>query len=455
MSGLNAALNIATQALLVDQAALATTTNNIANASTPGYSREVVELASTASSDGSGKVTGSGVTLVRTQAVRDEVLQLRILDLTQQQAKGQATLNAAQQLEALVSDPDQSLANAFEGFFDAVNQLSTAPTDGTLRQNVLTAAATISDRFNSLSRNVSDVQKNLNEGVASSVMQINQLLPRIAKLNGEVDKSEQLGKDAGAIEDQRDDLIKQLAGQIQIQSFRNEAGEMLTLPDGTPLVNGSHYDALATTTDADCVVRVLAGGRDITDSVAGGALGGTLAARDNLLPNTTTALDSLAASFSSAVNAANAGGFDSSGAAGGPIFNSVSGAGAARNIAVIAADASKIAASSDGSAGSAGNLGKLLSVRDSNLAGSSLTPIGAYSAFTAEVGSVTANAQTDTSGATAALQQAEDQRGSVSGVSLDEEAVNMIRYQRAFEASARVLSTIDQLTSTIIQLGAQ
>ena len=127
MGSLSSSMWIATGALDVDQGALDVTTNNIANANTPGYSREVVNLSEGSPVEVGNLTYGTGVNLDQIQSVRDQVLSLQIAEQTTQQSGAQTQLNSLQQVEALFSDPTQGIGNDLSNFFNSISQLSPIP----------------------------------------------------------------------------------------------------------------------------------------------------------------------------------------------------------------------------------------------------------------------------------------------------------------------------------------
>jgi flagellar hook-associated protein 1 FlgK len=154
------------------------------------------------------------------------------------------------------------------------------------------------------------------------------------------------------------------------------------------------------------------------------------------------------------LNAANAQGFDLNGNAGGNLFTPppANGVGAAGTLSVAITDPALIAASSDGSTGSNGNLSTLAAVATTPLANGQ-TPIGSYSSIVFKIGNDTSSASADSDASNLILQQLQNQRGSISGVSTDEEAANLIQFQTAYQAAARVVSTIDSLLADAVNLG--
>jgi flagellar hook-associated protein 1 FlgK len=263
-----------------------------------------------------------------------------------------------------------------------------------------------------------------------------------------------LGQDPGATQDQRDELIRQLSGLVNISVTQTEHGLTLTTANGIPLVVASQSFALRASTSSGGVQDVLsADGQDITSQIQGGQLAGTLKVRDQVIPQLLSQLNDLASQFTATFNAQHQAGTDLSGNAGQNFFTPLSSlADAAANFSVALTDPALIAASSDGSAGSNGNLVQLIGLRDQALpAGAS--PIDMYSNLVLQAGNFGADAQAQVNASSLSLQQLTDQRSAVSGVSLDEETTNMIRYQRAYEAAARVVTTVDSMLQSLMNIG--
>src|SRR5262249_24372103 len=155
------------------------------------------------------------------------------------------------------------------------------------------------------------------------------------------------------------------------------------------------------------------------------------------------------------MNTAHQGGTDLNGNPGGNLFTpQATVAGAAANFEVAISDPTLSAASSDGSAGSNGNLTAMLAIRDQQLP-SGAKPLDAYSNLVLSVGNYGANAQAAVTAGDLSLRQLTDQRSAVSGVSLDEETTNMIQFQRAYQAAARIVTTVDSMMQTLLAMGVQ
>jgi flagellar hook-associated protein 1 len=452
MGSLSSSLWIATGALDVDQGAIDVTTNNIANQNTPGYSREVVDL-----SEGSpvevGQLTyGTGVNLDQVQSVRDQVLTLQIAEQTTQQSGAQTQLNSLQQVQALFSSSSQGIGADLSSFFNSISQLSTNPTDLSQRSAVITDAQNLATDFNQAATTLTQNQASLNQSVSSTVDQINSLTQQIAQINAQVGQLQQLGKDPGALEDQENQLINQLSQLTNVSETQTQEGLTLTTGNGTALVVGNQSYALQVQTGTDGMQDVFANGQDITSTIQGGTLGGTIQVRDQDIPGLMNQLNTLASQFADAINSAQAQGYDLNGNPGQALF-SYNAAGAASSLALTTTNPDAIAASSDGTAGSNGNIANLMAV-ETNPLPSGESPTDSYASIVAQSGNLASEAQATVTATTTSLNQLNDQLGSISGVSINEETANLLNYQNAFAAAARVVSTVDSLTTDVLNMGA-
>lgn len=454
MSGLNTSLMIAVQSLMAQQGALDATSNNIANVNTPGYSRVIPIFEEAVQPQSGTDSVGNGVILAGFQSVRDQVLEFRIDQMTQQSSGAQAQLNSLQQIQTYFNNTGNDIATEMSAFFSAVSELQTNPSNSSLRQAMLSAGQNLANAFHTTSNGITQAQVGLNQQITSDVSQINQLTQQISKLNVQLSQMKATGQDGGTVQDQMDQAISKLSQLTDVSVTQTESGLTLTTGGGAALVSGGQSFPLQTSTAADGSTHVLdSTGKDITTSIQNGDLGGALQLQQNILPGMLNQLDTLASQFATAFNTANQAGFDANGNAGQAFFNvPATVSGAAANISMAITDPALIAASSDGAAGGGGNLGNLLGVQNGKLPlGSS--PVDAYSNLVFKVGNATATAQAEVTGTNATLVQLKDQRSAISGVSIDEESTNLIRYQQAYEAAARIISTIDQLNSVILNMG--
>src|SRR3984957_15545130 len=454
MSGLFGTLSIALSSLGVSQDEMATTSNNVANANTPGYSREVSDVAAGDPIEQGSLSVGTGVILQKIESLRDPILEIQLNQSTQQNSQLNTTLAQLQTLQTQFASSTSGLGADISDFFNSLEQLAPNPTNLELRQSVLTAAGNLATDFNTAANTLQTQRSNVDLNVVQSVGEVNALTAQIASLNQQISSLQNAGKDPSTLVDSQTNLIRQLSALVGVSVIPTDQGISVALSNGTTLVSGSQSFSLTTQLGSDDVQHILSGSQDITSSFTGGSVPGLIQIRDQEIPALGSDLDQLAAGLANGLNTANAAGFDLNGNAGTNLFvpPPVGGVGAAASLAVAFTDPSLLAASSDGTSGSNGNLAVLSAVGTPPLANGE-TPINSYSSIVFQVGDATSNTSADADSSGLILQQLQDQRGSVSGVSLDEEASNLIQYQTAYQAAARVVSTVNALLSDAVNLG--
>lgn len=463
MGTLTALLNLSQNALLASQAAIDITSNNVANANTPGYTEEVatwrendsVKLSPTSSA-------GQGAT-VSVTSQRDPVLNQRVQQQTQlvssSSAEG-AALTSLQSIFGITSSSTSAVSTAIgadmNALFGSFNALEASPSDSSVRQGVLSAAQTLASDYNSASSQIAQQTSALNQQVTGVVSEVNSLTSSIAALNLQIESTSPTA-DAGTLEDQRQQDLTQLSQYIGFDQTKTENnGLTLTTANGAPLVSEGKAFALGTTVVGGNVNVVSAAGQDITSGLTGGSLGGILQARDQDLPQVSSALSSLIDGIVDAVNNQNEQGLDAYGATGGPIFGFYeSGNNTGITLGVCTTDPNAIAAAGAGE-GSSGNTN---ATALSGLANAALvngqTSAEYYSSFLTQLGGTVSRVADDNTTQQASLTQLTTQQGSESSVSLDQEAANLTLYERSYDAAAKVFTIVDQLMASALNLGEE
>lgn len=451
MVGLNSALSIATEALGAQTAGLEVTNNNIANVNTTGYSRQIVTLSAKATVE-NGTTVDQGVSYDGFTSVRDTILQLAINAATSEQGSLTAQSTLLNQVNTAFSSTTSGIGASLSTLFSDLSSLSTTPTDSSARQTVVGDANQLVDAFHQGAAALSSASASANAQVISAVSQINQLSQQIAQLNQQIDAESNAAEDGGSLEDQRDALTTQLAQLVGVSSVQTGGAPTLTTSNGSPLVIGDTSEPLQISTGANGVAHVLdSEGNDITSQLTGGTLGGAITTRDTTLTALSSQLDTLASQFATAMNNAQAQGYDLNGNSGTAMFTLPTSGSAAAGISVALTSGSEIALSSDGSTGSSGNLNALLGVQSSDLPSGS-NPSDSYASLVGNVGLAGSQVSSSLTAVTSSLQQLTTQQSSESGVSVDEETTNLLRYQQAYTAAARVISTINDIYSTLMNI---
>lgn len=462
MGTLNSALSLAQQALLASQTALNITANNVANQNTPGYTREVATWTENDSVTIGNTTLGMGATVGTPVSQRDRVLEQRVQQQIQVQSQSQSledALNQVQDIFGLSSTSDSAsstaLGTALNNFYNALSSLTANPSDTPTRQKVISAATNLVGAFNQAANQMSAVSSDLDKQVSDDVGTVNGLLSTIATLNQKI-SSTSPDSDAGALEDQRQEAIDQLSQYIGLDQITNEDNQItLTTTNGAVLVSGAQAFSMSTSVVSG-KTEIMAGDppADVTSGLTGGSIGGTLEARDQLLPQYQSALDELAYDVATQVNQVNAQGLDGYGNPGQAIFSLPgSAAGAAATIGMATTDPQSIAAAAAGEGTTGTGNAQLLAglANDANVSGS--TPLDFLTNLLGQIGNAAASAASDNTTQQATLTQLTSQRDSVSAVSLDEEASNLTQYQRAYEAAAKIFSITDQMMADALNLG--
>jgi flagellar hook-associated protein 1 FlgK len=468
MGSLSGLFDMSRGALAADQAALNATANNVANQNTAGYTRQVASFSSgdTVTLSGLGGANGvrniSGPSVTTTSA-RDRVLEQRVQQQMQLQSSTSAQSGALAQIQDVFNVSGGSttagstqIGTALDTFFSSLTALAGDPAGAATQQGVLSAAQNLASQFNSASTQLAQVGSSLNGDLSTSVTAVNSLTKTIAGLNRQIAEVSP-NADAGPLEDQRQLAIEQLSQYVGLDQIRTENnGIALTTQGGAVLVSGATASALTATTTGGTTRIFDSSGTDVSAGIQGGSIGGQLTAQNLDLPAVTSALDALAYRVATAVNAQNQAGTTTTGAAGGAIFSvPATAAGAAATISVIPTSAGAIASAGTGE-GESGNgnataLANLALTTDAT----GTTISGSLGVMLAQVGSSASSLSEQNTTQQATLTQLTTQRDSTSAVSLDTEAANLSQYQKSYQAAAQLLTVLDSLMATAINLGTQ
>jgi flagellar hook-associated protein 1 FlgK len=278
------------------------------------------------------------------------------------------------------------------------------------------------------------------------------LTAQIATLNGQIAKASGLGQDTNALQDQRGQLLNQLSNLIGIDTISADNGSVtVTTGNGAALVVSTQSTQLTTTVGSDGVNHIFSATQDITSAISGGQLAGLIDARDNGIPGIQQQLDSMTQAFVTAFNTQHQAGYDLNGAAGGNFFTIGDSSRPAATISVAITDPAKIAASSNATSENNSNALALAGLQNQAIS-SGQSVMDLYTGAVSTLGNEVSTATNEQSAGQLVLTQIQNQRSSYSGVNLDEESVNLSRFQQAYQAAAQVLSVINQLTGTTIDM---
>lgn len=285
MSSLFGTLSIALSGLSVSQQEMESTSNNVANANTTGYTREVAETVPGDPIEIGALSVGTGVVLEKIESLRDPMLQIQINQATQQNSSLNSSLTQLQQIQTQFASSSSGIGADISNFFNSLQQLSPDPSSLTLRQAVLTAASNLATDFNSASESLQAQRDSIDQNVVQSVAQVNSLTSQIASVEQQISNIRSIDQNPGTLVDQQNSLIQQLSGLVDVQVIPTDQGITLATSNGTTLVSGTQSYALTTEAGNDGVQHILDGQKDITSSLTGGSLAGLIQIRDQEIPS--------------------------------------------------------------------------------------------------------------------------------------------------------------------------
>lgn len=464
-------IEIARRSFRVQTAAMNVAGQNIANVNTEGYTRRRIGLQADSVANrglhtqlGPGSITSAGVSVQTFERLRDGLLvsagweARSLLGSTDEE---QRILSA---LEGLYAAGDKgSLEKVVGEFWNAWSDLADNPTDEGVRLAVRSAGENLSLTLNRLSSGTRELAGQTHEALVGGVSDINKKIDEIARLNATIEQSRMRGSPDLAAEDKRDLLIKDLAMYAPLRVQQEDRGGFTITINGMAVVQGdkTQHLSLKNSGSGPVVEFGTTGVAFQTDPGQNdGRLGAWLRTLNTTLPETTSKLDELAKALVEGVNALHANPLDDEGNPLGSVgidFFEQSGvtASSIRLSDAIRTDASQIAPVTAfyDTGGQLINMASAIAdLRSSNLGSLSTTSESYTIDLVSGIGQKIHQASTRAAGQSAVVDHLDAMANGVSAVSIDEELTNLIKYQQAYAAAARVLSTTQTLMDTLLEL---
>lgn len=529
--------------LIASQRALATTSHNIANANTPGYTRQRTEITSNlpffAGGPGRSMYVGTGVHVQSITRVYDDFLTQQIRSHGSNVGQSETMSAWIDQLDGILGDSDTGLAPALKQFFASAQDVANSPASLPARQALLGRAGTLAARFQELDGQMDALREGVNQSLSNTVGEINKLAESIAKVNGAIALSRGNGGASPDLLDQRDQLVADLARRVPVSTVAQDDGALsVFVGKGQTLVLGGNANVLETVRSAGdprtLDIRFEGTSASINGFLNGGEVGGLLAFQNQVLDPAQQKLGLMAVGLAEAFNAQHALGLDLDGDPGGDFFAPIApkvaanaantgsgtltatianvgdlqpsdyelsydganyslrrladdkvvatGAGpfaadgmnvaiggapaagdrfvikptrnGAGDLKVLVTDPREFAAAdAAGGVGNNGNALKLAGLQTGRtLLNGSSSLHDVQGQMVAEVGTQGSGARSTLRAQQALLEQATEARDGMSGVNLDEEAANLMKYQQSYEAAAKVIQIGDSLVQTLLSV---
>jgi len=451
------------------QIALNTTSQNIANVMTPGYTRQGTLLVSQRATQTGQVAPGDGVKVPSLIRFSDSYKSLQMWQAASERSQRAIPQPYLTQLEQVMGDDTSSINSGLDGFFGALNAASVEPTSMPLRQQVITSAQALAQRFNGLNQVLSNQQTSISQQRTSTVDQINTVSTAVAGLNHDIAIAQATGTNPSALVDARDQKIDELASLVAVQVVDQPDGSRsVSLRDGQPLVMGGTASTLSLETNPDGSQTLKLAFANESFTITSKRLGGQLGGlddyeRDVLLPLRQSVTD-MASAVADKVNTQLAAGYTLAGASpapappNGPLFQFDS-AGSTGVLSVLdGVLAADLAFSNDATKpGNSDNLLALIAIKGQPITVGSLGSVLVGDANTQLIGQVAMQSQQNQASLATAetvRNQAEESWKSTSGVNKDEEAVSLMQYQQMYQANLKVIAVANELFDSTLAMMA-
>lgn len=453
MSGINA-LNIAKNSLLSHQTAINITGTNIANVNTPGYSRQRAVFSTLIQS----------VEIASIKRIYDQFLGVQLNEQANGLGDSEARRDALGRIEMTFNETDGGGINELMNkFWGAWENLSANPSGQAERQALVSVSQSLTSMFRSYSNELLSAQADANTRIHGLAHQVNEYLSNIADINSKIIRAEADDTGLNTLKDKRANLLLALAESVDFHSIKGSNDSIsVFLSNGMPLVEGGRTWRLDVVTGNHAsdpsfydIVFKDDPGVVINDVITKGRLAASLDVRDTTIADYMGSLDELAVAIVEKINTQHKLGYDMSQNLGEDFFVFYTGAEEAKYMKVsadIIADINKIAAAETVN-GDGGNAVSMSIIKDElTMSGNTSTFSSYYSSLVARVGQDVADVNRSFDHHTNLMTQLTNRREGISGVSIDEEMMNLIKYQAGYNASARLFVVAQELTDTLMNL---
>lgn len=465
-------MDIGRRSMMNSQTSLQTTSHNIANKSTEGYSRQRVDM-KTNEPIGQGKLRmGMGARAAEVTRINNGFIEKQI-----EREQGHLGFLTARhdmlgRVEQVYNEQvNEGLNHSLGNLFNAFRELSNNPESLASRTLVKESAQNLTHDFHRINSQLDEIQKDADYRISTKIVEINQITKEIASLNEKVSMVEVTGVDANDERDRRDALIKQLGEKINIRYAEGKDGAITITAGNTALLVSGYSQADLYTQSTPGRNGKQEGNLDIfykatehstpvnvTGQLKGGEIGGLLEVRDEVCNRMKSGMDEMASTLAFEVNRAHVQGYDRNGRTGNLFFKlDEQVEGASTRLALddgFLNDVGRLAAAGQPNAPGDNRIANVLSGLQYKacMGDGTATIDDHYNSLVGKIGIEAQRAASEQKSQTDILSQLKNVRESISGVSLDEETAKMIEFQKAFDASARLIRTADEMMDTVLNL---
>lgn len=461
MTTIFSSLELGLRSLRAQSKSLDVTAHNIANANTPGYSRQRAELGTTSpyaipsmnTRPQAGQI-GSGVEVKQIKQLRDHFLDQQLRHETTLLGGWDENKEIIQKLEVFLNEPsEEGISNAINAFFSVLEDLTLNPESVAIRESLRQHGDILASTVNRVDYQLETFQKDLNETISFRVEEVNDMAERIAHINSQIVRVKGSGDNPNDLMDERRLLAEELSKMVPISIHEDSRGNYNITIRGVHLVQGHEAKSIDVVENPNnnnfYDLRWNHTGKDVI--LTGGSIAGMIQGRDQILGDFRLDLDRLSNTLIEEFNAVHRMGYGLNNSTEMDFFKGDS-AGTFGVAEEILEDLNNIAAASIPDApGDAENAQRLVDLRSEKfLEGGTASFEDFYRSITSRLGVMGQKAQRMSNNQTLVVDSIREQQDRVSGVSLDEEMANMIKFQHAYSAASRVIRTVDEMVETLL-----
>lgn len=473
---------------MASKKSLETTGHNIANSSTEGFSRQRVNQTTNPPVVRYGNIEGTGTRIRSIERVHDENIERRLGKTITDNSLYSETATQLTQVENIFNEiENDGLNKVLNKFYNSFRELGNQPENETIRSIVRDQANLVVKDFKRINGTLDSLSHGIDNRIKSQVIDINQITKSLADLNKKIAYLEAVGDQTGDLRDQRDARVRDLSESFKVKTYVDGKGSFVVnaVGIGTLVSGGHHQELVASSMSKEDSSNDMAGsseiyfegkpGRPITDKFKGGKLSALVTVRNQSIYELKSRVDSIAHEFMNTTNAIHRRGFvgrqipvDAEGLtplydAKGPVTGinffrePTSVKGAAENMMLsdeVRSDLSNIATSLKPNSAGDNRIAIAISKlqHERVMEGGTATLEESYLQTIGNIGLETSKARIDAEQSSGILAQIKGVKERISGVSIDEETSNMVRYQHAYEASAKVMQAADEMFSTVLNI---
>ncbi len=450
--GISRIFDLSVRSMQTYQQAMDATAHNIANSSNPDYSRQRITFSTVIPQKLQGFIWGAGVKIDQVLRVRNQLTDQQIRTNNQDYSNNTERSTIQSQAEVLFSEPsDLGISTLMDTFFSSWSQLAVTPNSSALRQQVISSAQNLASKVNAVYTGLDSIKSNLLSDANAKVDQLNGLLKQTQTLNAQIFEASASGASPNDLMDQRDKVIDQLSQLTNINVTYDESNSAIISVGGVFAANKSTSTTFHVS-NINGKMGISTDDNQFTASLTGGELYADTDCYSNYIPQYQDKLNQIMSTMVDSVNNLHMTGYN----IGNPpetgikFFDSYQNGKLVINQDILN-NPNNIAISSDGSEGNGDIAVSLSNLSDAKLLnGSSLGDN--YNSLVSEIGNNKLSADQLSQATDLVLQQLQQQKSSYSGVSIDEEMTNTIKFQRSYDASAKLVTVADDMLQTIINL---